>query len=333
MADDQALFNLQGVADAWSQGLDWIDTKKGRAADAQRDSQFKFSTDHVSGMSTLTAPTSVTQRVLGAASNFGEIQKLYEQRIADIEAKREQIKQHPWQNALSQLAASLASQDKNPITRAIGVAAERLNPTLGELDAREALLMRDLQTSIGMESSIDFKIMQAGHAAEMGAAQISLAQARAGELAAKGEAEKVRATAYAEHTKKMDVYRGIEAEAKKTIAEAQKKRAETQASIAKTQKIPKGTNPHTQIQKLESAKARLEQNIEGNVMGMQFATSDDQRIQIQQINQSHQREIQTIEQELEFWRQASASYDITTGTYPKKETGEAKKGKYTGAFD
>ena len=95
--------------------------------------QMEFTTDHGKGTSTVTAPTDYIMGVMDAHNKYKQIEGIYAQHQNQLQGRLEYQRQHPWQNALAQLAAGLAQTSPNPTVRGIGLAATRLNPTRDQL--------------------------------------------------------------------------------------------------------------------------------------------------------------------------------------------------------
>lgn len=177
MPDD---INLN-LRDAFSGVTDWIDSKKQQTKSAQDATKMKFETDHMAGISTFKGPTDLVIEKVKKASEFDRIQGIYNQRLAEVQARESYMQKHPWQNALAELAASMAANDRNPVTRGIGQAAQRLNPTRQELGQEELSLTQALSSIGSQEETRKFRVQEFE------------------------EREKDRATALAEKSREFDV--------------------------------------------------------------------------------------------------------------------------------
>lgn len=84
----------------------------------------------------------------------GEYDKMLQQNAQ----QQANIKAHPFANTLAQIAASIASQDTNPLTRGIGMAAGKLNPTTQDLQKQQMGMLEGkqgaLQGEMGALSSV-----------------------------------------------------------------------------------------------------------------------------------------------------------------------------------
>src|ERR1035438_8003752 len=65
------------------------------------------------------------------------------------------MQQHPWANTLAQIAAGVSSQSKNPIVRGIGIGAERLNPTMEQLQGQRMGLLGESSKLAETSARID----------------------------------------------------------------------------------------------------------------------------------------------------------------------------------
>lgn len=84
--------------------------------------------------------------------------------LAQNQAQIAQMQQHPFANTLAQIAASVAATDRNPITKGIGIAAQRLNPTMQELQGERVGLLGQQQHALGGELGAASTLMSHGEA-------------------------------------------------------------------------------------------------------------------------------------------------------------------------
>lgn len=73
----------------------------------------------------------------------------YDKMLAQNAMEQAQIKAHPFANTFAQIGAAVAAQSRNPISRGLGVAAERLNPTMDQLQKQRMGLLKGEEGAIG----------------------------------------------------------------------------------------------------------------------------------------------------------------------------------------
>jgi hypothetical protein len=87
-------------------------------------------------------PHDAVQAITQNAMQFGHITQVYQQQIERNQQQQEQLRQHPFANALAQIAANVAASSKDPLVRGLGGAAQALNPTMGQLQGQGMELMQ-----------------------------------------------------------------------------------------------------------------------------------------------------------------------------------------------
>src|ERR1035441_1185663 len=87
-------------------------------------------------------PHDALQTILQNAKQFGHITQIYQQQIDRNQQQQEQLRQHPFANALAQIAANVGAASKDPLVRGLGGAAQALNPTMGQLQGQGMELMQ-----------------------------------------------------------------------------------------------------------------------------------------------------------------------------------------------
>ncbi len=118
------------------------------------------------------------RQVMGKAQQFDTIQQNYNEMLARNEARQAQMREHPFANTLAQLAASFAANDPNPYTRAIGQAAQRLNPTQQELERQQMAILQQKSTATGREMAADIAALRTEITAMTNAQRLALDQQR-----------------------------------------------------------------------------------------------------------------------------------------------------------
>jgi hypothetical protein len=105
-------------------------------------------------------PGDVVRSLISSKRQVDQYQQLYNDLIAENLRKQQRIKEHPWQNALAEIAASMARNDPNPYTRGIGQAATRLNPSMDELQQKERGLVKEAETLAVRQESLDTGLLR-----------------------------------------------------------------------------------------------------------------------------------------------------------------------------
>ncbi len=129
-----------GLPDAATGTSSYLKNTADNAQAAELLKQVKITASPTTGMATVTAPMVVLQSGLQKMGERDVIQRNYNEMLVRNAARQEEMRKHPFANTLAQLAASFAANDPNPYTRAIGQAAQRLNPPMEQLE-RERLGM------------------------------------------------------------------------------------------------------------------------------------------------------------------------------------------------
>lgn len=136
-----------------------------------------------------------TANVLGGLIKAQQhTQQLYDQMVQRNLMQQARLQQHPWANTLATIAGSLASNDPNPITRGLGQAAQKLNPTLPELQAQQMQLLQGQGQAISRTATtIGQAQTQTRLAEQMGLERerLGLEKEREGRLASSGEIAKL----------------------------------------------------------------------------------------------------------------------------------------------
>src|SRR5450631_1770328 len=112
-------------------------TVENSSALQETEKKFEMSTDHKAGTTTMTLPTEAAQEYMKSYQEMGHIRQIYQQQVQQNQQQQDQMRQHPWQNALAQIAASVGASSKDPLVRGMGDAAQRLNPTMDQLQQRQ----------------------------------------------------------------------------------------------------------------------------------------------------------------------------------------------------
>jgi hypothetical protein len=161
---------------------------------------------------------------------FDQIQKIWEKQQLQKEAQIQNIKSHPFQNVLAEIAASMAKNDPNPYTRGLGEAAQRLNPTVSQLEGERGVALHEQTEVLKTQDSLDMKLAQILNAEQRIDIMGQLAKSREAEQAehvnymrTKGRVDELEAGI------KRDKEREEERHHKTTEAEADKKLQEKTA--------------------------------------------------------------------------------------------------------
>jgi hypothetical protein len=153
----------QNASDAFTKTAGYMKETGDRAKAAEQASQIEPVFNARTGTWDLgNVPNDALQAILNNAKQFGQIQQIYQKQIDYNQQQQEGLKAHPFQNALAQIAASVGASSKDPLVRGLGDAAQRLNPTLPQLQQQQ------LQTLQGAERA---NLGQAGLASQMLARQ------------------------------------------------------------------------------------------------------------------------------------------------------------------
>jgi hypothetical protein len=121
----------------------YLKETKDRADAAQKAEQsFEMTSDHKAGTTTMTLPTEAAQMYMQSFQEMQHIRENYGKMSQQNQQQMEGMRQHPWQNALAQIAASVGASSKDPLVRGLGDAAQRLNPTMGELQQKQMGIMK-----------------------------------------------------------------------------------------------------------------------------------------------------------------------------------------------
>jgi hypothetical protein len=101
-------------------------------------------------------PHDALQTILQNAKQFGHITQIYQQQIERNQQQQEQLRQHPFANALAQIAANVGAASKDPLVRGLGGAAQALNPTMGQLQGQGMELMKGAEgASAGQSRALE----------------------------------------------------------------------------------------------------------------------------------------------------------------------------------
>jgi hypothetical protein len=105
-------------------------------------------------------PHDALQTILQNAKQFGHITQIYQKQIEDNQRQQEQLKQHPFANALAQIAANVGASSKDPLVRGLGGAAQALNPTMGQLQGQGMELMKGAESAAQGQMGIADRLLQ-----------------------------------------------------------------------------------------------------------------------------------------------------------------------------
>jgi hypothetical protein len=94
-----------------------------------------------------------------AATAYQGIRAEYDKMLAQNAQQMAAMRQHPFANTLAQIAAGLAQTDTNPLTRGIGVAASRLNPTMDQMQKERMGLLQGQEGALGGEGRLAESVM------------------------------------------------------------------------------------------------------------------------------------------------------------------------------
>ena len=145
----------EGVGGAIGTMTGWMESAGKRAAQQQAESQIKITHDVTGGtIQAANVPADYFTDLVEKSKKYDHIQALYEKDIQRIEAQKANLAAHPWQNALATIAGSMASQDPNPVTRGLGIAATRLNPTYEDLRRQEQPLLQGEEEALTKQSAL-----------------------------------------------------------------------------------------------------------------------------------------------------------------------------------
>src|ERR1035441_7495199 len=105
-------------------------------------------------------PHDALQTILQNAKQFGHITQIYQQQIERNQQQQEQLRQHPFANALAQIAANVGAASKDPLVRGLGGAAQALNPTMGQLQGQGMELMKGAESAAQGQMGIADRLLQ-----------------------------------------------------------------------------------------------------------------------------------------------------------------------------
>jgi hypothetical protein len=149
---DAAPDNLAAASSATGGYLKGV---KDRAQDAEKVSQVESNFNAKTGTWSLeNVPHEALQTIIRNSQRFGQIQQIYAQQIEQNQRQQDQMRAHPFANAMAQIAASIGASSKDPLVRGLGDAAQRLNPTLAELQNRQAGLAKGMEGAVEGQSRI-----------------------------------------------------------------------------------------------------------------------------------------------------------------------------------
>ena len=105
-------------------------------------------------------PHDAVQAITQNAMQFGHITQIYQQQIERNQQQQEQLRQHPFANALAQIAANVGASSKDPLVRGLGGAAQALNPTMGQLQGQGMELMKGAESAAQGQMGIADRLLQ-----------------------------------------------------------------------------------------------------------------------------------------------------------------------------
>ena len=137
----------------------------GSAEEAQRRSgaeQTEVNYEYKGGQSFMTfrMPAEFGQQAINKMNIADGVQREYQKMLAQNQQQLQAIQSHPFANTLAQIAAGVSSQSKNPIVRGIGIGAERLNPTVEQLQGQRMGLLGESAKLAESQARIDATKMQ-----------------------------------------------------------------------------------------------------------------------------------------------------------------------------
>jgi hypothetical protein len=115
----------------------------------------KVTYDSSTGEMSLTGPAEYGKIITDKMNIADGVQREYQKMLAQNQQQMQAMQQHPWANTLAQIAAGVSSQSKNPIVRGIGIGAERLNPTMEQLQGQRMGLLGESSKLAETSARID----------------------------------------------------------------------------------------------------------------------------------------------------------------------------------
>ena len=152
---DQAPSPADNLSSAFTKTAGYANETGERAKAAEQANQIEPVFNAKTGTWDLgNVPNDALQAILNNAKQFGQIQQIYQKQIDYNQQQQEGLKAHPFANALSQIAASVGASSKDPLVRGLGDAAQRLNPTLPQLQQQQQGMLKGAGEAISQQGDL-----------------------------------------------------------------------------------------------------------------------------------------------------------------------------------
>lgn len=332
MPDDmEGGFSMDRAMQAGASTNAYLGRKKAEDVANSLAQQTQVTYDSKTDLATVQLPSWALTKYMSDALKFQEIEGIYNKQIAEKEARIEQMKSHPFINTLSQIAASMAANDPNPYTRGIGQAAQRLNPTVSQLEAEKLGATKELSGIVERERQQDLSLLEHEERLEE---MRTTHQERAKEFGLRAKEIEARDRETALH------HRELEAEAKARLEETKLRHKELQRDFdlrlreLKQRKSESDTTKiqntimrgRTELERIDRDIANLEQKLQAArdklETGSAFDTDQQKTARLRNFGEA-QKKIRTQIAQMEQARQAIEDQIIRLDT---KGEGKYKPG-------